>query len=101
MRRQIPHPCRRILASDLTKPLDIVGKAVKYRVYHRVRTVGFDNFTISITVMDYLVPAQIIEGAFCGCQRLYAKALKQRARAERRLRQTRGYLVINRICGFA
>jgi hypothetical protein len=51
--------------------------------------------------MDYLVPAQIIEGAFCGCQRLYAKALKQRARAERRLRQTRGYLVINRICGFA
>ena len=66
MRRQISRPCCRILAGDLTKPFDIVGKAVKFRVDHRVRTVGCDDVTIPITVMDYLVPAQIIEGAFCG-----------------------------------
>jgi hypothetical protein len=66
MRRQIPRPCRRILASDLTKLFNIVGKAVKLRVYHRVRTVGCDDVTIPITVMDYLVPAQIIKGVFCG-----------------------------------
>ena len=66
MRRQISRPCCRILGGDFTKPFDIVSKAVKFRVYHRVRKVGCDDVTIPITVMDYLVSAQIVEGAFCG-----------------------------------
>jgi hypothetical protein len=96
---QVAFPCRGVFARQFAKLRHIVCEAGKFRIDDSIGTVSRHHASLPSAVPDHPVPAQIVERALGGGDRLDVELLEQGSRQKLRLRQAVGDMIIGLVGG--